>query len=580
MSDTIEQLRARLAEAEEERDALRALVGVLPVGVTTFSTDGRVVAHNPAVAKLGLYPPDTIPDASLEQLAALTGHDPQAYRQWWEHLPEGHTLLPILQIPRASGGQSHVRIQVFRSGGRVHLISDDVTDAHEMLARLQDSEERLRRFFAASVEGIIFRHGPWITDANEAAAQMLGTTVEALRGRPILDLVAPGERARGMRLMAQAPERYRIRACRDDGSTFPVEVHAKQIGTEEGRRVLCFLDLTAQERAEASQRERKALVEALSRAAPVALIRLSRDSECRYTNTAWTALTGLSSEAALGDGWWQAVPDSDRPVCKGLLAACRLTRAPTAREYRVLGPEGDERWVFGQFAPLIDDRKDLIGFVGTLTDITDRKTAEQERARTLTQKELLLQEIHHRVKNNLMLVSSLLLLQAQEFTDPVLRDIFSASQARIKAMALLHSNLYATTAVDRVSFDTYTTRLVRSLVDSIGRPDVQVHVDVSLRGEDDLNIQQAIPCGLIINELLTNAFKHAFPPGRPGNIWLRVWRDGPQRVLRVRDDGVGQDGTAHASLGTRLIEMLTQQLGGTLSVTAPPDGGTQTDLRF
>jgi len=580
MGETIEDLRAALAEARQERDALRALVENLPIAVTTFSPDGTVMGHNRAAADNAVFPPEKLAGATLSELAALTGQDPATLAVRWSRTPEGLSERQDYVIPHPDGHKTISQVHTLRLPDRTFAISQDVTDERDIVARLKESEERLRQFFDASVEGIIFREGAWIVDANEAAARMIGVSVEQLRSQPILDIVAPVDRAKGMRLMARQPQSYKITAIRADGSTFPVEVHAKELDDSgHGRRVICFLDVSRQEEAEARLRESKALFEALSRAAPVGLIQLSADEECRYANEAWQTLTGQTPAEAAGDGWLDAIPDSDRPVCRGLLAASRALRAPTAREYRVQRPGGKIRWVFGQFAPLLDSKKDIAGFVGTLTDITARKSAEEERARTLKQKELLLQEIHHRVKNNLLLVSSLLLLQAQEFSDPVLREAFSASQDRIKAMALLHSNLYATTSVDRVSFGTYTTRLVRSLIASIGRPDVQVHIDVNLQGADDLNVQQAIPCGLIINELLTNSFKHAFP-GRGGNIWLRAWHDGQKRRMRVCDDGVGKSREAPASLGTRLVEMLTQQLDGTLSVTATDTGGSQTDLAF
>jgi PAS domain S-box-containing protein len=581
VSESIEELRARLAAAEDERDALRALVDVLPVGVTSFSTSGTVIAHNRSAAESAVFPEEHLLGASIEQLALMSGLEPEQLRIGWQDLPEGLSEQVPYTLTTPEGDERVVRVKTFRHHERVFTISEDITDARIMLSRLQDSKERLRRFFEASVEGIVFRHGPWITDANPAAARMFGMPVEKLRGRPILDFVAPEERARGMRLMAQSPTRYRIRACRSDESTFPIDVQAQQIGdSESGRRVICFSDISQEEEAKRRLRESNALFEALSRAAPVGLITLSPERDCRYANDAWTELTGQDAEQAAGQGWKHAIPDEDRPICEELLAIVRTTRQPSAREYRVCRPDGAVRWVFGQFAPLLDSHRQISGFVGTLTDITGRKNADEERARTLKQKELLLQEIHHRVKNNLLLISSLLLLQAQEFSDPVLRTAFDSSQARIKAMALLHSNLYSTTSVDRVSFGTYTTRLVRSLIASIGRPDVLVHVNVVLEGEDDLNIQQAIPCGLILNELLTNSFKHAFPPPRGGNIWLQVWRDGPRWHLCVRDDGIGHPPDARASLGSRLIEMLTMQLGGTLTVSNGPQGGSQTDLEF
>lgn len=581
MTGNKDDLNAQLASLKQENEALKSLINVLPIGITALSAEGHITDANRMAIRLSERSQSELVGSSIHTFASQVASSPAEIQQRWMALPEGLSPFQIIPFQSLDGPSRIVRSRTFTHKGHRFAISEDITEERLMLDRLQDSEERLKRFFDVSIEGILFRHGNYITDANATAAAMLRTSVDELIGSPILDFVAPEDREKGIQLMASPPRQYQITAQRTDGETFPVNVHAQQIGAaDDGRRVICFVDATQEEQAKNSLLESNTLFEALSRAAPVALVRLDENGTCLYANTAWSELTGKTAEQAHGSGWLNVLNVSDRSIYQTMLTTCRRTGQPTACEHTVLHADGEPRWAVGQFAPIFDNTQSIRGFVSTLTDITARKRAELDRARNLKQKELLLQEIHHRVKNNLMLVSSLLLLQAEEFSDPTLKEAFSSSQARIQAMALVHSNLYANTNVDRVAFGSYTRRLMRALTLSIGREDVFVHLDVHLRDEDDLNIQQAIPCGLILNELLTNAFKHAFPDDTQGNIWLTVEREEQLWHIQVRDDGVGQSADNRSSLGTNLMDMLTKQLGGSLTHSVPDGGGHQVDLRF
>lgn len=201
-------------------------------------------------------------------------------------------------------------------------------------------------------------------------------------------------------------------------------------------------------------------------------------------------------------------------------------------------------------------------------DITDSRNAEEQIKASLKEKEVLLKEIHHRVKNNLQIISSLLNLQSAEIEDPKASQKFRESQDRVKAMALIHERLYQSSDLAKIDFAGY----VRSLTGHLSRSYRVDSAAVRLTLEVDpvpMNLDVAIPCGLIINELVSNAFKYAFPEGESGEIKVHFGAENGQGLkLVVRDSGVGfsegGDPEASDSLGLKLVHSLTEQLGGTL----------------
>jgi two-component sensor histidine kinase len=215
-------------------------------------------------------------------------------------------------------------------------------------------------------------------------------------------------------------------------------------------------------------------------------------------------------------------------------------------------------------------------------EIVERKLAEKKIAATLREKEVLLREIYHRVKNNLQMVSSLLSLQSNELEDEEARSSFKESQDRIRSMAMVHERLYGSGSLASIAFTEYipslTAYLFRSY--SVGQDRVRLVTDV-----DDISvgIDTAIPCGLIINELLSNSLKYAFPGGRSGEVHIDLKRAGDSEFLLViGDNGVGlPDGLdlkSTETLGMRLVVSLVRQLQGEMEIDS--SNGTRFDIRF
>lgn len=282
------------------------------------------------------------------------------------------------------------------------------------------------------------------------------------------------------------------------------------------------------------------------------------------------------------DNWLGCVHPEDRPQANESVARAVDQKSDLNIEFRVVWPDGSIHWINDVGRMTFDPAGHPIGMYGIQMDITERKLAIEKISASLREKEILLKEIHHRVKNNLQIISSLLNLQANSIDDPFTLGQFQDSQNRIRSMALIHERLYRSDDLARVDYGTYLRDLTNSLMQTY-RKYAQA---VTLKVETDpilLDVDTAIPCGLIVNELVSNALKHAFPDGRAGEIGIEMRRCGEGRYrLVVRDDGVGipaeLDYRHSVSLGLQLVNSLTRQIDGTLELSQ--EGGTTFEILF
>jgi PAS domain S-box-containing protein len=214
-------------------------------------------------------------------------------------------------------------------------------------------------------------------------------------------------------------------------------------------------------------------------------------------------------------------------------------------------------------------------------DITDRKLSEEKVKASLLEKETMLKEIHHRVKNNLQVISSLLNMQSSHLQDEKAKEALQASMARVRTMAMIHTQLYQSQDLARVDFGLFIRDLISNISQSYGRAvsPVEIHVDA---GEISLGIDNSIPCGLILNELVSNALKHAFPEGEEGEINIRMRSEDKRVTLTVQDNGIGFPGsidlTNLKSLGLELVNLLVGQINGKIDMRV--DGGTTWTITF
>lgn len=219
--------------------------------------------------------------------------------------------------------------------------------------------------------------------------------------------------------------------------------------------------------------------------------------------------------------------------------------------------------------PIFDTEGNITEISLVAHDITEKKKAEKEIVESLKEKEVLLKEIHHRVKNNLQVISSILNLQSSFVKDKKTLEILEESRNRIRSMAIIHENLYQTTNFSSIDFSSYLQNLCSNLISSyhLYSGAVQLHTELE---KVELVLDQAIPCGLLVNELITNSLKYAFPEGRSGEISVQLFDKNGRINLKIGDDGVGMpadyDILNSDTLGLQLVSTLVEQLDGEIKV--------------
>lgn len=340
-------------------------------------------------------------------------------------------------------------------------------------------------------------------------------------------------------------------------------------------------------------------------AAPVGMMMVNSTGHIVLVNAQIENLFGHPRAALIGQTLEVLVPERFRgrhPAFReAFLTAPRARPMGAGRDLFGLRADGSEVPIEIGLNPLQTPEGSFV--LSSVVDISERKRAEEERERllvemrklnraledrgqalrgTLRERETMLQEIHHRVKNNLQIISSLINMQANQLDAGAGRDALDDCQSRVQAMALIHEQLYQSADYSRVSLSPYIAELARNIVRAAEGADGRIALHIEADGVA-LPVDQAIPCGLIVNELITNALKHAFPSGREGAVRVSLAHaDGGRVALRVSDDGVGVapslDLRATGSLGLRLVFALTEQLGGAAVVRR--DAGTAFEITF
>jgi PAS domain S-box-containing protein len=294
-------------------------------------------------------------------------------------------------------------------------------------------------------------------------------------------------------------------------------------------------------------------------------------------NQAYAALSGYPPQEMVGMEWQNTVVPADQ---QKLMAAYQEMLTHDKAEVEVQGLRKDSSPFYQQLVLIkANDREGrFTGHFCFMREITERKRAEEQIKASLHEKEVLLREIHHRVKNNMQVICSLLNLQSGYIRDPEALALFRESESRIRLMAIIHEKLYQNESLSRVDFSEYLSSLSSLLFTTyVANPEavqLATHFDLVF-----LDIDTAVPLGLIVNELVSNSLKYAYPEGRSGVVELAL-RAGPdnQYTLIVRDQGIGLpagfDVSTSNTLGLYLVNILSAQLGAALSVESNGQGTT------
>ena len=597
--------------AEAERRVQSILMGS-PIPCFIIDTDHRVRYWNRALTVLsGIRPSEVIGTRNhwrafyskkrpcLADL--LIDGDGDKLARWYEGkgrrsvlVEEGFGATDFFPALGRDGRWLHFTAAAIRDAsgalqGAIETL-EDITDLKNAEEALKKSEEKHRRLvedlseiiFAVDVEGRITYVSPPIEN-------IVGYRLDQIVGQRFDRFIhpddLPGLTESFRRTLAGDLHPYEYRLVAKDGRVIHVQSSSRTI-LEQGRTaglLGVLTDISERKKAEDGLRASEEKYRGLFENAFDGIYQCTPQGYLMTVNPAMVRILGYGSREEL-----LSVPVVDTY----LNPSDRLKMTETLeREGELHGYDLVLKRKDGSPVPVIQNTRvvrDAAGRVlyyeGTLTDVSELKRAEGQIMAKLREKEVLLKEINHRVKNNLQIVSSLLRLQADRVQQPEAKDILRGSLSRIRAMALAHETLYQSDDLARIDMGDFIRRLTDHLAVSYGEQRGSVKIEVEAGGLA-LDVIRANPCGLLVNELVTNALRHAFGPGQPGTIRVVVNREGPggTRIV-VRDNGrgfpPGLDFRKTETLGLQIVIGLVEQLDGEIAMTSEPGVGTEFSVRF
>ncbi|HZX10472.1 MAG TPA: PAS domain S-box protein, partial [Acidobacteriota bacterium] len=432
---------------------------------------------------------------------------------------------------------------------------------------LKENEELYSSVVENSNDAIIIHHDGTIKFANSAASQFIGIPKHEFIGKKMADFVHPDyreivlDRFKQRKAGKEVKSLYEISLLKKDGSAIPAEINVSLIQYQGSPAALVFLrDITMRKKTEEALRVRESYFRDIFETADIGIVYSSLGGKVIEVNKALEEILGIPSQEITGKNMItltrEFLPLKNAkqilPIIKDILKGRKIRPFEINFKDKVLE-------VSSTYNP---ESKRITGL---LKDITDSKNAEKKIKKSLQEKEVLLKEIHHRVKNNMQVISSLINIQARRIKDPKAQEMFKATRNRVMSMAMVHERLYRSEDLSGIDFSKYIERMAVHLM-SYYR---ELSQNIELKKEIEnifLDVTKAVPLGLITNELLTNALKHAFPKNKKGEIKIKFNKKGKTYHLTIRDNGVGfpkdLDFRKANSMGMDLVNSLVTQING------------------
>ncbi len=537
------------------------------------------------------FSPEVQPDGRLssekarEKMERVNNGEPQVF-EWRHHTVEGNPIEVEVSLNKIELGEDTYLQAILR----------DLTEQKEVKKELEAEQKRLKRAQRLA------RIGWWSYEVkdnrviwSDVLFDIMGVEEQEFEGtfETFYELVHPEDREKFEDVMSHARQAtdaldYMLRIVRPDGAIIHTKCRAQSVFNSDGEMVQLsgvLQDVTSQKKAQDELKRNKELFESLFLNSPVAIAMIDVDGKVQKLNSSFEELFDYSEDELVG-----------KDLLKHQLPEDRYDEIDEIYEH-VFAEEGRSKYYEDQRITKNGETKDLlvgalpvvlegepIAAFGIYTDITKLRKTEQNLKDSLKEKEVLLSEIHHRVKNNLAIISGLLLLEAMNWDDDtIVSKVLMQSKLRIHSMAKVHEKLYKSTDFANLNLEDYISELVETILDSMQGHENGVNIAVDC---DDviLNINQALPCALIINELVTNSFKYAFEDQQGGELEVSFKSNGQDIAIVVRDNGSGLpdnfDAMAEKSLGHRLVSQLVKQLDGEIDVQSDEETGTRYEIEF
>jgi len=596
LTDITERKEAETELMESEKK-YRELIEKSLQGVFIFQ-DSRIVFANRALVKITGYTIQELLSFPPKKVTELVHPDDQELvwgrlksRLEGKSQPNHYEFRAFRKDGTVMWMEIFVSLITFDGKSAIQVAIIDITERKDAEEALRESEEEYRAIFESFYD-VYYRTDKdgVVTLVSPSVKTQADWNPEEVIGRPVTDFYLDADDHDAMMeelKKSGVVNDHEVKLLAKDGSVIEVSASTHLLFDKDGNPTGeegVLRNITERKKAEEELHARKVYLDHLFESAQEAITMADTQGRVRRINQEFTRLFGYTEDEAVGQVLDELIVPADLKktatsitlnVTKGERAAfeaIRRRKDGTLIDVSVLA------------SPIIID-EEPVGTYGIYRDITEHKRVDEQIKASLKEKEILLQEVHHRVKNNMQIISSLLNLQSRHIKDEKSLELFKSSQNRVKSMALIHERLYQSKDFARIDVADYIRGLTNHLFTTYGISKDAVKLKINIKNII-LSINTAIPCGLIINELVSNSLKHAFPNGKKGEIKISMRPLNANEIeLTVCDNGVGvpegMDFKNTKSLGLYLVNILAKdQLHGDIILDKKEGTGYHIRLRI
>lgn len=595
LAKELEKAKKKFEELKDWEGRYKALFDRSLYSVFMHDLEGTYIDANKAALNLLGYKKKDIPHLNFVDLLDEE-QMPLAKKTMAEIIKSGHQKEPTqYKLKRKDGGHVWVETEaslIYKKGVPYGIlgIARDITEYKKTEHALRESEEKYRKIFE-SLTDVYYRtdREGMVTEISPSVYTQAGWDPKDVIGHPVTDFYRdPSTREIFANTLKEKGiiNDYELQLLAKDGRMIEVSV-SSHIVFDDQRQALgvegVLRDITTRKQIEKALRESEEKFRTMVENSLQGIF-IFQDFRIVYANEALAHITGYSMEELLSFPSEKmrglVHPDDQEKVWGRMAERLAGKDVPSRYEFKAVRKDGETVYLEMVVGRIEFQGKPTVQ--GAVIDITDRQEADEQIKASLREKEVMLREIHHRVKNNMQIIMSLLRIQSRTVKDKGTREMFKQSQNRIRSMALIHEALYKSKDLAMIDIADYISRMTTHLL-SIYREDLG---EIEIKQEAEgvfLDINRAIPCGLIISELVSNCLKHAFPGKAEGQITIRMKTDkkGINRLV-VKDNGTGLpeglDFREAETLGLQLVTDLVQQING--SIDCLKTEGTEFIVKF
>ncbi len=574
-------------QAEEAVRIFQSLADNATDAITISDLQGKITYANRAAHELlGYdYEQESLVGSLLSRPAAgeEQARQAQAMRQV---MAEGSGWRSEEKSARKDGSLVDIAVAMFavrdQAGQPVGIASivRDITERKQAEEALRESAERYHLIASAAMDGFaVVGVDGRLLDVNEAYCRIIGYSRDEMLKMSVSNIEVEEKldevRARIQRITQAGSDRFESRHRRKDGRIIDIEISMSFMRAT-GHFMIFLRDITERKQAEEALRQKTEELENFFTCSLDLLSIADTDGYFHRLNQEWEEVLGYRLEELKGRRFLDFVHPDDIESTQAAVGELGAQKQVLNFVNRYRCKDGAYRWIEWRSFPAGKR------IYAAARDITERVETEDRLKGLLREKDTLLAEVHHRVKNNLQVIISLLKLQAADIQDARVLAAFTDSQYRVKSMALVHERLYQSRNLSQIDLAGYIQELAASLLRAYAISPGAVELEVNT-GDVCLGLDLAVSCGLLLNELITNSLKHAFPGGRGGKVRVELYSQNELLTLVVSDNGVGlpeqMNWQQTNSLGMQLIHTLaTHDLRGTIELNR--SGGTEFRITF